>query len=694
MWRTIGKWWWYPALMVAVMLLAALPWAMGHPSDDTAQPTDDFTVATFDADYTIVAGPDGRTDVRVVETLAVVFHRPATNHGIVRLIPLRYQQHDNTVTDVSVTGTVITSSPWNSSDRPTIPPYTGSVVDRVYAIRIGDPSEYVKSGVRQTYVITYVLGDVAMNSFDRTRQEIYLDANGTGWKQAFGAVTARLHVPNELVPRLDGAAACYAGAEGSRTPCSITRSEDRTTFTASATDLQAKETLTFAVGFTPGTFPVAYTPVPDWAIWANGRWWILILPAVGLLAYLGVSLQRLWYTRSERPDVIAVAFQPPKDVPVFAAADLLGVSAKAPAATLLDLVVRRLARIVTTDEAGIPQLATTPGRALGWWQQRKLRRALTLEVPELPDEAWADESARGVVQFMFPPGRHPLDRHLSGSEAGDAASARATYVERRGWRQAAPGGPTWFIPLLIVMLLGGGVIVLAGAAPRPEYRLGIALAVVGVLLVIAAVYRRPTQGRLTAAGEKVRRELLGLREFVTMAEADRIAWLQSAASAPRVQAMDAATIVSLYEPLLPYALIFGVEKTWSQLIGDHVQRLPDDSGLESVVAGLGMSHLSYGDVIDTVSRSQPYQRWTSAESTYGGGGVFDSINGGVGQGFSDVGSLIDDLSRGSNDGGGSSSGGSSWSSSSSSSDSSWSSGGSSGGGSSGGGMGGGGGDGW
>jgi len=126
------------------------------------------------------------------------------------------------------------------------------------------------------------------------------------------------------------------------------------------------------------------------------------------------------------------------------------------------------------------------------------------------------------------------------------------------------------------------------------------------------------------------------------------------------------------------------------VIGEHVQQLPEGSDLGSVFASVGSS-LSYGDMVDIVHTSQPYHRWTSAESTSTGGATFDSINDGIASGFNDFSSAIDDMANSSNDGGGSSSGGSSWSSSSGSS---WSSGGSSGGGSSGGGMGGGGGGGW
>ncbi|WP_231979634.1 hypothetical protein [Tessaracoccus coleopterorum] len=58
-----------------------------------------------------------------------------------------------------------------------------------------------------------------------------------------------------------------------------------------------------------------------------------------------------------------------------------------------------------------------------------------------------------------------------------------------------------------------------------------------------------------------------------MSEADRIAWLQNTASAPRVQG-GATTRVGLYEPLLPYAVIFGPEDSWVELIGQRIEGSP------------------------------------------------------------------------------------------------------------------------
>ncbi len=58
--------------------------------------------------------------------------------------------------------------------------------------------------------------------------------------------------------------------------------------------------------------------------------------------------------------------------------------------------------------------------------------------------------------------------------------------------------------------------------------------------------------------------LLGLRDYMQLAEADRIRYLQSPDGAERVDVDDQTQLVKLYERLLPYAVIFGIEEDWAK----------------------------------------------------------------------------------------------------------------------------------
>ncbi|HMR23494.1 MAG TPA: hypothetical protein PKE46_15270, partial [Micropruina sp.] len=168
----------------------------------------------------------------------------------------------------------------------------------------------------------------------------------------------------------------------------------------------------------------------------------------------------------------------------------------------------------------------------------------------------------------------------------------------------------------------------------------------------------------------------------TMAEADRIAWMQNAVDAPRVSGPDDGSLIDLYEPLLPYAIVFGVEDTWRQALGNLHDVVPErpQRSVDALALALAWSDSSP----EYFHRSSQVESFWDSRPAWGEGWV-SGVGQGIGKAFDSWATSRDDDRGGSwGSGGGSSS---SWSSSSSSS-------GSSGGGSSGGGMGGGGGGGW
>ncbi len=208
-----------------------------------------------------------------------------------------------------------------------------------------------------------------------------------------------------------------------------------------------------------------------------------------------------------------------------------------------------------------------------------------------------------------------------------------------------------------------------------------------VVLLVAMAHYYPTLGGLTDEGSALADHLAGLHRFVTMAEADRIAWMQNAVDAPRLTGPDDTSLVDLYEPLLPYAIIFGVENTWRQALGDLYDlkpERPDKPKGQPWALALAAAWADSPDYRrDFEHRRQGTQSFWDSRPAWGDGWVSHAGQA-LGQGFDSWASSRDDDRGGSwGSGGGSSS---SWSSSSSS--------GSSGGGSSGGGMGGGGGGGW
>jgi uncharacterized membrane protein YgcG len=141
--------------------------------------------------------------------------------------------------------------------------------------------------------------------------------------------------------------------------------------------------------------------------------------------------------------------------------------------------------------------------------------------------------------------------------------------------------------------------------------------------------------RRTRLGSEVLEHLKGLREYLTIAEEDRIRVLQSpeGAQRSRVDPNDPEQVVKLYEKLLPWAIIWGVEESWARELEVHLQ----EAGIQpDWYAGQGLFQAyAFGSLLSGLSTgtSAPTPVSTSGSSWSGSG--FSSFSGGSsGGGFS------------------------------------------------------------
>ncbi|MDO9353972.1 MAG: hypothetical protein Q7T55_09765, partial [Solirubrobacteraceae bacterium] len=89
-----------------------------------------------------------------------------------------------------------------------------------------------------------------------------------------------------------------------------------------------------------------------------------------------------------------------------------------------------------------------------------------------------------------------------------------------------------------------------------------------VLVLIACFYSFSKHTVLTTEGARELEYLKGVEEFIRVAEADRLRMLQSYSGAER-RTDSGADVIHVYERLLPYAMLFGMEKEW----GDVLERV-------------------------------------------------------------------------------------------------------------------------
>lgn len=115
----------------------------------------------------------------------------------------------------------------------------------------------------------------------------------------------------------------------------------------------------------------------------------------------------------------------------------------------------------------------------------------------------------------------------------------------------------------------------------------------------------------------------GLKLYIEMAEAERMKMLQSVKGADT----SAEGIVKLYEKLLPYAAVFGLEESWLKEMKEYCEVEEIDQP-DYLMTGIAASEL-----IRTMNNTASYVTTASTMSSSGGGSS-SGFSGGGGGGFS------------------------------------------------------------
>ena len=572
--------------------------------------TRNFTFDSFAGDYTLSRLGDGTSHLDVVETLVARFPDFDQNHGIIRAIPNDYNGVDlgtvvNSVTDQNGKGISYQAS------------HESGFLD--LALRT---DAFVHGAT--TYVISYTQTNVVRSFADTKSDEFYWNINGTGWAQPFGSVAATIHVAPSLIGTLTGHAACYVGPQGSTTTCPIaapavgTQAAD---YSASAKNLKPGDTLTVAIGFAPDTF---VTPVPTPSPVA------VPVPIVVDLLFGGLGLLSLGIfgaaiaarVRSGRgargKGIIIPQYSEPDGITIVQSAHLMARAATAIPAAIVRLAVRKNLRILAyeTSSGGEPyslQYLGSPGASA--------------EDQALLDIIFGVEPTAGAaVEFGF--SNQTVMRGL-----GALSTSAANSLEPAGFLRRPPGrgiGALLAVAQLILGLFAIGLLVMTFGRYYSISAFLLPTMVVGTLAFIGTIIAAVRPLRPTDSGAQARDFLLGMQMYLTLAEKDRMRALQSPSGAERVDVGDNLQMVKLYEKLLPWAVLWGVEDQWMKELAVRVESLPEQPNW--FVGANGFSALLFSQAIQVFSTAMIPPVTTSSWSGSGGGGSFSG--GSFGGGFS------------------------------------------------------------
>jgi uncharacterized membrane protein YgcG len=536
---------------------------------------DDFTFSSFVADYYLDRDTSGHSTLKTVEKLTAKFPSSDQNKGIVRKIPDNYLGSSLHTKFVSVSDTNGVTKPYSvNDDGDTTTIETGT-------------DDYVHGAV--TYTLTYTQTDVVGQFSNTDDQEFYWDTNGTEWTQPFSKLTARVHVPANIALSLSGHNACYQGAQGSTQQCDISVPPSSTptdptlspsgtaTFlfppatviTATAADLSAGENMTVAIGFANGTFtgaPHADTSTPSDdvhvapdSVWGEVVGGILLLLGLASIPFALIRRFAFGQRDAKGRGTIIPEYEVPSGINLLEAGTIVGRESTSIAAQIVSFAVRGMVRILdypVTDSGASYTLEFTTDAGLDPEEKSLLWAFFPTLAPGATFEIVAGAVSSGLIGAV-------------------KANVHSGLVQK-GWRTKASSRAGAFTGLAVLGLFVIDIVIVAlTQAASALADIAVPITFVAMIIAFATAYRGYV---LTPAGADQRDYLLGMQLYLTVAEEDRLRMLQSPKGAERVDYGDKREIVKLYEKLLPFAVLFGVEDQWSKELALHytdVSQTPD-----------------------------------------------------------------------------------------------------------------------
>lgn len=587
--------------------------------------TSNFYFSDFTGDYYLYRDDEGMGRLKVVESVTAVFPNFNQNKGICRQIPFTNQGGKNiTLPDLTESQLSLTR---NGVDEPI---YSITKDDGYYTVCTG-ADEYVLG--EQTYVFSYEFSKVVTEFVNNgiKFQELYWDTNGNGSTQRFDSVTARVHFDEPEV--FSGDSWCYVGVYGAKGSdrCTITLIDDGVQFVAKG--LNSNENLTFNARLKSGSFVVPEAE-KDYAY----VWLMVGLVAICLVC-IGFALKKYLSTREKanyyKGLFVKPEYQPNKNYSLPEMSELfLGKKKDVKVAMLLEMIVKHQIELKKEEkkkwsiivkeevdvEYGCLLAILNDGQAPKIGDEIKIKRNTT-------SSKMVGLNQRIMYDSMI---------KIITSDLKNDELVEKNYTFGNGGHGTKNVIITSLIMTPVVLMFGLFVFgFLSGFLGLEEtygremvfeeyfFKLALLIIVATIIVVVFLNDRAEKYNGYTKKGLELSRYMDGLKLYIEMAEADRMKMLQS------VEGADTSPegIVKLYERLLPYAAIFGLEESWMNEMKEYCQ-VEEIEEPDYLMAGFAVSEISRN-----LNNAASFATSSTVMSSSGGGSS-SGFSGGGGGGFS------------------------------------------------------------
>ncbi len=621
---------------ITLLLICQVLLGLGGANVAVAKNVENFYFKDYTVDFYLDKAEDGTSIMHVKEMFTAEFPTFKQNKGICRNIPFSTNKGRNiTIPKLSRSDIKLTR---NGAPEPI---YSIDKENGYYRVCTGT-EEYVLG--EQIYGLEYdfvrVINHFAENG--KEWDELYWNTNGTDWQQRFQNVTARVHLADPSI--WEGESWCYVGSFGEhgKERCHVTTTEDGVQFTTN--NLNSHENLSFDLELKSGSFVV---PEPE----ESYVMFVVLAIVILLTLFINYRTIKKYFSVSQKRNFYKEFFVAPEYAPhskyglMEMSANYIGTQKSANTALLLKMIVDGRIELMKGEKSWLT------GK-IGWKIHPKNLANLETDEKTLLKilNGGAEPSSEKDIELKRQTATSTLVslgrtlRNYGPSKAKTDGLFESTKVKKSSVSvylmlfsifvfMSAP--ITMFAAFSFLTGVSSDEVVVSPSGKIILYFHEI-VAASAIMLVVSAIIRGIVKSSIakfekrTELGLRMSRYMDGLKLYIKMAEKDRLEFLQSVKGADTTP----EGIVKLYEKLLPYAALFGLEKSWME----ELKRYSEINDVETptwystnIAAVASVSQFS--SIINSVSSiSTSSTSYSSSGSSGGGGGGFSGGGGGGGGG--------------------------------------------------------------
>lgn len=550
---------------------------------------EDERILEFTSD--IVVNSDASIDIK--ETIQFRPSTTVSRHGLEWRIPYIYSAKAfRRSTKLSINS--VTYYPLLDPSLKTLNQYSRNDENGWAVLRIGDADTYIEG--TYVYTVDYTLKYSGISYFDEN-DEVFLNVIGPGWNIPIENASANVKLPGKILESI-----CFTGPDGSQLQdCTINQTSENSFSIKPNSTLNAYEGYTFAVKLPKGS--IEDTTKQQFLLGILSNIGVLLPFPVGIFLF---GFLRKKY-RNERLTIIPY-YEPEKDMDSLLAA------------TLLSPVYKP-----KNISAAIIELATKGYFKIREYEKKKFEFVKNEKnIDELPAHL------KKIVDTIFALGDTvQLSKLTSFFEA--STNAYSLCLDHLKEEEIFNKNTQKLKPILLVVsflaffftISSSSIFILTASI---GWMVGIIIS--SILLIIFSV----GIDIKTVKGNEIYHKLLGLKLYIKTAEKHRIEFHN-----------DPKKYMGVFEKLLPYAMIFGLEKKWAEEFKDIYIQNPDwyegdfttFNSFYLVNSLDSFNHSVVGKTSPPSSYSSGSFRsggWSSGGSGFGGGGSSGGGGGGSGGG--------------------------------------------------------------